>query len=266
MKKKNIASVFFLVLSLLLVPALSGAETLKIAGDPCSVPLISALVDAYSKKTKDLKAEVSSFSCTLGVYKTADGEFDIGVSTQNGLSSNLPRGAVNHVLAKSPIVMIVNRNNPVDNISYAELQGIMSGRIKNWKDAGGPDLEIKNVMLAPCVKHTISKQVALYGDGLNLLTPEKRKNPVSDTNRLVADNDSAIGQQIYGYESAEVKVLRIDGILPEDGTVPSQYSLFQDFNVVTKGKPKGAVKKFIEFAESEEGKKLIREMKHLSAR
>lgn len=253
------------VLAVFSTSALADVKTITIAGDPCSVPLITKLAEAYASKNKEFKAEVSSFSCTLGVYKAANGEADMGVSTQNGLGSNLPKGAVNKVVTKSPIVLIVNKANLVDNLSYEQVQGIFSGRIKNWKEVNGPDAEIKNVMLAPCVKHTISKQVVMYGE-INQLTPGKKVNPVEYTNIMVAENEDAIGQQIYGYESKDVKVLRIDGVLPDENTMKSEYTFYQDFNVVTKGEPKGVVKEFINFAYSPEGMAVIKSMKHVPAK
>lgn len=83
-----------------------------IAGDPCSAPIIQKLAEAYARNHREFKAEVSTFSCTLGVYKAARGEFEMGVSTQNGLSSNLPKGAVNRVVAKSPIVLNREQGQP----------------------------------------------------------------------------------------------------------------------------------------------------------
>lgn len=266
---KNTKAVKGLILTTAFLTFVAGRaaaeDKVTIAGDPCSSPLISKLAEAYAAKRKGFKAEISTFSCTLGVYKAANGEFEIGVSTQNGLSANLPKGAVNTVITKSPIVMVVNRSNPVNNLSYKDLQGIFSGRIKNWKEAGGKDLEIKNVMLEPCVKHTISKQVILYGEITQLL-PEKKGNPVEYTNKLVAENEGAIGQQIYGYDSPDVKVISIDGVLPDENTMGKQYTFYQDYNIVTKGEPAGVVKDFIDFAGTPEGREVIKSMKHVPGR
>lgn len=179
MKRQIAAAVF--MLTALIVSASTVEAKVTIAGDPCSVPLIAKLAQAFSEKNKDFSAEVSSFSCTLGVYKAADGEAHIGVSTQNGLYDNLPRGAVNRVVARSPIILIVNKENPVNGITYAQLKGIFSGKIRNWTDVGGADLKIENVMLAPCVRHTMGKQVALYGE-IDQLLPEGKVNPVEHTN------------------------------------------------------------------------------------
>lgn len=261
---------FYMVLSALICTILlagpsPAVEKITVAGDPCSVPLMAKLAEAYSHKNKEFKAEVSTFSCTLGVYNAASGEFDIGVSTQNGLASNLPKGAKNTVIAKSPIILIVHKSNPVNNLTYAQLQGIFSGKIQNWKEVGGRDMEIRNIMLEPCVRLTLSKQVIMYGKDIKELTPGKKVNPVTYTNKMVAENEGSIGQQIYGYESDDVKVLTIDGLLPDEKTLPAKYTFYQDYNVVTKGEPAGMIKELIQFASAPEGRKIIKSMNHIPA-
>ena len=243
-------------------PAVAG-NMLTLAGDPCSVPLAQKLAEAYSAKNPDFKIELQTFGCTQGVYKASSGKVDIGVSTQNGLSSNTPKGGFNTVIAKSPIVLVVNKANPVNNLSYEQLQGIMAGEIKNWKEVGGEDLVIGNVMLQPCVRNTMAKHIVPVGKDTNLLKPGKKVNPVTYTNKMVADNRGAIGQQIYGYHNDDVKVLTIDGVLPDEKTFPKQYGFYQDFNVVTHGEPEGMIKDFIQFSYTEEGKSVIKAMNHI---
>lgn len=242
-------------------------EKVHIGGDPCSLPLMKKLVEAYVKtKNKDFKAEFSTVGCMMGVYMAANEQFDIGVSTQNGLQSNLPKGAGLSVIGKAPIVLIVNKANPVNDISYNNLQGIFSGKIKNWKELGGNDVEIKNVMLEPCVRHTLSKKVLPYGEEINKLVPGKKVNPVLHTNKLVAENNGAIGQQLYGYENDFIKVLTVDGVLPDEKTITSgEYPFFEEYNIVTKGKPEGEIQELILFAKSAEGKKVMQSMKHVPA-
>lgn len=236
---------------------------LTLAGDPCSMPLAQKLAEAYSKKNKAFRVELQTFGCTQGVYKASSGKVDIGVSTQNGLSSNTPKGGYNTVIAKSPIILIVHQSNPVNNLRYDQLQGIMSGKIRNWKDVGGADLKIGNVMLQPCVRNTMSKQVIPMSNDIIRLKPGRKVNPVTHTNIMVASNKGAIGQQIYGYESEDVKVLTIDGFLPDEQTFPKQYEFYQDYNIITHGKPLGMIKDYINFAYTDEGKTIIKSMNHI---
>ena len=125
------------------------------------------------------------------------------------------------------------------------------------------DMEIKNVMLMPCVTHAMSQQAASYGEDIAKITPEKKGNPSINTNILVAENEGAIGQQIYGYESKDVKVIMIDSLLPDKQNLPIKYKFYQDYNVVTHGSPQSKVKEFIDFALSTEGISIIKSMKHI---
>jgi len=54
-------------------------------------------------------------------------------------------------------------------------------------------------------------------------------------------------------------------VLPDAATMPSKYTFYQDYNMVTQGKPAGAIKDFIEFSHSAEGKKIIESMRHIPA-
>lgn len=243
--------------------SVTAGSMLTLAGDPCSVPLAQKLAEAYSAKNPTFKVEIQTFGCTQGVYKASSGKVDIGVSTQNGLSSNTPKGGFNTVIAKSPIVLVVNKANPVNNLSYEQLQGIMAGEIKNWKEVGGEDLAIGNVMLQPCVRNTMAKHIVPVSKDALQLKPGKKVNPVLYTNKMVAENRGAIGQQIYGYESADVKVLTIDGVLPDENTFPKQYGFYQDYNVVTHGAPAGMIRDFIQFSYTDEGKSIIKAMNHI---
>jgi phosphate transport system substrate-binding protein len=266
MKRLITSCMLLLTLAALTMPGSAlAAGSITIAGDPCSLPLAMKLADAYSRKDKTFKAEKKQVGCMLGVYQAANGDADIGVSTQNGLTSNLPRDGKNMILAKAPIVLVVNRDNRVNNLSYDQLQDIYSGKIKNWKEVGGSDLEIKNVMLEPCVKHTMSKKVAPYSDDISRLTPGEKVNPVTHTNKMVSEDKGAIGQQLYGYETDHVKVLSIDGVFPTEETVPGKYSFYEEYNFVTQGEPTGIIREFLRFALSDEGREIIRSLKHIPA-
>ena len=40
------------------------------------------------------------------------------------------------------IAIIVNKNNPVENLTSEEVNKIFSGQITNWKEVGGEDCEV----------------------------------------------------------------------------------------------------------------------------
>lgn len=253
------------LLALMLVGIGDAAETITIAGDPCTVPLAEKLGEAFTKKT-GMKVDVQSAGCANGIYRASTGDVNIGVSTHDVDLKSLPLGTTNTVIAKAPTVILVNKANPVDNLTLSQVKDILSGKIKNWKDVGGKDMEIKNVLLQPCTTAIFAKRTVAYGSDIKRLVPEKKGNPVTGTNKLVEENDGAMGLQIHGYESPNVKVVTIDGYLPDENTFPVKYGFYQDYNLIVKGEPAGNVKAFIDFAMSPEGQGIVASMKHIRVR
>lgn len=262
---KKLACVVTLFSSIMCVQGVMAAEAITIMGDPCTVPLAKKLGAAFTMKTGK-KVEIDGSSCGSGIYKASQGDVDIGVSTHEVVLSYLPAGTVNTVIAKAPTVVLVNKNNPVNDLTMKQLKGILSGNIKNWKEVGGNDVEIKNVLLQPCTTTIFAKRSAPFGKDIKRLTPEKPGNPVEGTNKLVAENEGAMGLQIYGYESPDVKVLTVDGLLPDAKTFPSRYDFYQDYNVVTREGANSDIKAFVDFALSPEGQEIVASLKHIGVK
>ena len=259
---KKLVFVATLAFSMMGAQNVMAGEAISILGDPCTAPLAKKLGEAFTKKTgKNVKVEAEA--CAAGIYKASQGDVDIGVSTHEVVLSYLPEGTVNTVIAKAPTVVLVHRNNPVNDLKLQQLKDILAGKIKNWKEVGGNDLEIKNVLLQPCTITIFSKSVAPFGKDIKRLTPEKPMNPVAGTNKLVEENEGAMGLQIYGYESADVKVLTVDGYLPDEKTFPAKYKFYQDYNVITKTNMNGDTKAFVDFALSPEGQEIVAALKHI---
>ncbi|MDH5719455.1 MAG: substrate-binding domain-containing protein [Spirochaetia bacterium] len=259
MKRVKLYSIFLTVFFLALN---CGKKPISIAGDPCTVPLAEKLAEAYTKKT-GIEFDIQSAGCGTGVYKAVKGEIDIGVATLEVDINALPKGTNVQVVAKAPTVLIVNKKNPINNLTIAQVKEIMSGGIENWKKVGGKDLPIKNALLQPCTTAKFSKQTAELGDNIERIYPEKKENAVEDTNKLVIENEGGLGVQIYGYEGNDVKVLTIEGALPDEETFPVKYGYYQDYTVVVKGEPKGRVKDFIDFIYTDEGQNIVASLKHI---
>jgi phosphate transport system substrate-binding protein len=242
-------------------PAMSAGQ-IKIAGDPCTIPLAKKLGEAFTQKT-GVEVVAAQGKCRTGVSEVLGGKADIGVSTFNFGDDQLDKSLVDAVVGKAPIILIVNKSNPVNNITNDQLKGILAGNIRNWKELGGKDMEIKNVILAPCVTETMSYQAEHLGHDINKLKPEKPANPVAQTNELIEQDEAAIGPQLFGSQTPGVKVLTIDGVLPDEKTLGTKYAYFENYNMITKGAPTGAVKEYIEFAQSPEGERIQASMKHV---
>jgi len=252
-----LAAIYILIFSI----GAQAGERIVIAGDPCTIPLAKKLGEAFTKKTGTM-VDYEQGLCRSGISKVIDGKADIGLSTFNFSKGQLHDTLTRTVVGKAPIVLVANKSNPVADLSKSQVHDILMGKIRNWRELGGKDLEIKNVMLPPCVVETMTHQTESYGGTANLNKMAMPGNPMVNTNLLVAQNEGAIGMQLYGHDDESVKVLRINGVLPDAASL-SRYGYYEDYNIITSGHVSSSVKAFLDFARSDEGKRIMVAMKHV---
>ena len=98
---------------------------------------MAELAKAYEKKT-GIKIRLQGGGATKGIRKAVKGEIHIGGACRASLEKHpLERGAYQIPVAWDALVVIVNKNNPIDNISFDQIKGLYLGKIKNWKELGG---------------------------------------------------------------------------------------------------------------------------------
>lgn len=142
-------------------------------------------------------------------------------------SSGAPRAVLTEPGAASePLVIVVNRSNPVDGLSWAELRRIFLGNRSHW--ANGRRITL--VMREPGEpeRATIVREVCgmtedqlknhyLHGlyTGEILVSPKTLSSPTG-VRKFIFNVPGAIGYLRIGDLDPTVKVLRIDELLPED--------------------------------------------------
>jgi len=130
-------------------------------------------------------------------------------------------------LALEPILILVNRENDIDNLTIDQARGIFSGKIKNWRDVGGDDAPIVVVTRLHCSKRpghwkTILKSKKEF--------TSKRLNVQSAADMVSRMNDfkTAIGHTgaVWQFSSGDnLKSVKINGYAPtasniKDGNYP----------------------------------------------
>jgi ABC-type phosphate transport system substrate-binding protein len=136
--------------------------------------------------------------------------------------STLPEAPV----ASEPLVIVVNRSNPVDEVSFSELRKIFLGTRSHW--ANGRRITL--VMREPGDPERIAilrdvcglnedqlKNHFLHGlfTGEILVSPKILSSPTG-VRKFIFNVPGAIGYLRIGDVDPSVKVLRIDELLPED--------------------------------------------------
>lgn len=107
--------------------------TIKVAGSTSVTPLMEKLQEAYMKLNPDVNFEMQSNGSSQGIKAAIDGSYDIGMSSRE-LKEDEASQLNRHILAIDGIAVIVNEENPVDNLNSQDITGIYTGEITRWSE------------------------------------------------------------------------------------------------------------------------------------
>ncbi|MEN6329643.1 MAG: phosphate ABC transporter substrate-binding protein [Methanobacteriaceae archaeon] len=236
-------------------------ERIDVAGSTSVQPVAEALAQEYMKTHPKVKINVQGGGSGLGIRSVSQGIVAIGTSSKELTAEE--RGSLKeYVLGKEGIVVAVNLENPVDDLSKDELRSIFTGNISNWKELGGPDAPINVV-----VREDGSGTRKAFEDLVMKKTDKIKSDAIVQTStesiKLVVEQDpNAIGYISLAHMSSTVKAVKLDGVYPSLETIiDGSYELQRPFLFLTRGEPKGAVKEFIDWCLSPEGQKIVEEEK-----
>mgnify|MGYP000809828081 FL=1 len=168
------------------------------------------------------------------------------------------------MIAHDGIAVIVNDDNPVDNLSTGQLRDIYAGKITNWKEVGGEDLKIQ-VINRDEASGTREAFRTIVMDG----TPFDRRSAVlSGTGQVrdvVSRSRGAIGYISLGFVDSlnaktSVKAASVNHVEASEKTVASGgYPISRDLYFFVKGAPSQQAQDYIDYVTSEKMDKQIRE-------
>jgi len=216
----------------------------------------------YEKRT-GTKVNLAGGGATKGIRKAAAGEIDIGGACRTSLADHPEeRGAHQIPVAWDALVVIVNKANPVSNITFQQLQQLYRGEITNWKQLGGSDapieLYVRRGKLSG-VGRTLRELVFHnFDQDFKAAYVVKSSGPLE---KGIVKNANGIG--VTGISSAkrrDVKILQLDGHAPTYENIKTgNYVLYRPLYLVTRlGARNTPGRDFIRFAVSREGQEIIR--------
>jgi len=169
-------SILVLILSLVLglIRSVAAGDAIQIKGSDTMVNLAQAWAERYMEKNPAEFIAVTGGGSGTGFSSLISGTCDIAMSSRNIKEKEI---ALAQKKGKNPneikvgldgLAVVVSPKNPVSRLTLAQLAGIFSGRITNWKDVGGVDQKI--VILSREVNsgtHVYFKEHVLRGNNPN---------------------------------------------------------------------------------------------------
>jgi len=204
-------------------------------------PALHEEVERYAKQ-HGLKIVMQSGTCGTSAGKLMHKSIDTGAfCCPPGDTDRLP-GLEFHTLAITAVAVIVNGENPVDNISLDEARNIFRGKIRHWQDLG-PQQSLNEPIATTARLHCKTRP----GHWTLLLARQEYFSPtlkevgvIPDLIAKVAQERNAISVETpflvsENSKPGEVKLLRIDGHAPTDiaHVASGQYPFYRTFNMTT---------------------------------
>lgn len=114
----------------------NGAEGKVVVGGSSSVsPVMEKLIEAYKAVNANVEIELQTSDSTTGMTGAADGTLDIGMASRELKDSETEAGLTATKIAMDGIAVIVNQENPVEDLSSDTVKGIFTGGTTTWDAA-----------------------------------------------------------------------------------------------------------------------------------
>ena len=114
----------------------NGAEGKVVVGGSSSVsPVMEKLIEAYKAVNANVEIELQTSDSTTGMTGAADGTLDIGMASRELKDSETEEGLIATKIAMDGIAVIVNQENPVEDLSSDTVKGIFTGGTTTWDAA-----------------------------------------------------------------------------------------------------------------------------------
>lgn len=166
-------------------------------------------------------------------------------------------------IAEEPILILVNADNPVKDLSLKQVRGLFSGKIRNWKQVGGRDEPVV-VFMRPHCEHRPGHWKTILPE-LRLFSKDRIKvQSAIDMVHRISDFSGGIGHIGSAWkfdQKNRVKFVSISGYQPTAANLKTRrYPFYRSLAAVTNEQPSAQVISLIEYARtSSEFRKIARQ-------
>lgn len=247
----------------------------KIDGAAALFPVYSAFVNATYPETTKLHDGYFEYNNTPDGYKLLSEkstDIFIGVYPSDEQKADAEAKGTKYIytpIGTEAFVFFVHKDNPIENLTTEQIQGIYAGEITNWKQVGG-----KNEEIAAFQRNQGSGSQSMLerfmGDKPIMEAPTELKNDLmSGIIERVSNYKSksnSIGFSFRYYvegiiKNPDIKMLSVDGVAPTAENIKNgKYPIVTPIYAVTyEEQTNENVNKLLDWILSDEGQYIIEE-------
>jgi len=270
---KNIKSIFIIPAVAVIIIASSFAEQSKITvkGSDTMVILAQKWAELYMKKNPSTTIQVTGGGSGVGITALINGTTDICNSSRpmkqteiEKLKARYNTLGVQIQCAKDGITIFLNEANKVQELTLKQLSDIYQGKIRNWKEIGGNDAEIRMYG-----RENSSGTYTYFHDEVvkadYAASVQSLPGTAAVVNAVKKDvNGIGYGGAAYaiGVKHAKVKKdANSPAFLPTAESIgKGEYPITRYLYIYLRNRPTGETKKYIDWILSQEGQMVVTEV------
>lgn len=257
-----------LVLSLLMLdcsnPPRSTKPIVRIKGSDTMLPLTKLWAEEFMRQRPGVSVYTEGGGTEDGFRALTQGKIDISTASRpmrpeeaRGLAERQSSLGYSFLVAKDALSIFVHPENPIRELSLAQLRDIFAGRIVNWKEVRGRDQPIMVFIRPPnsgtylyFQEHVLEGQ-AYTSSAQTLPTNQAVVN-------AIAVHSNAIGYGGFAFEQSVVHC-QVEGVRPSEENVRRDvYPIIRYLHLYTRDTPRGYSKQFIDWVLSPTGQQVVR--------
>jgi len=264
-------------------------ESIVVAGATTLQPIVQQAGMEFKKTHPEVSFVVGAGGSSKGVELTAEGKVQLGMVGREMKKEEKEKYAdlAPVRVALDGICMVVSADVPLTKITKPQVQDLYTGKVKSWKELGGPDappvlgsrteghaqlelflsyfgMESKADNDAGVTAHKAKGEAEFGGN--------KAKQATNNDKMLAValENKGALVYLPIGFAHTKIekgvgiKMLELDGFVPSAESVANgTYPFCRPLLLVTKGPAQGKIKEFIEYLLSPDGQKIVADQDYI---
>lgn len=252
---------------------------ITIKGSDTMVHLVTNWAEAYMNSNPNFEITVNGGGSGTGISALINGTTDVAASSREMKSKEMEEAKaagnepVENLVGLDGIAVVANPENPINELTMAQLKDIFTGKKTNWKDFGGPDSPIgiysresSSGTYQFFQEHVLGKE--------NYAASAKLMPATSAIVEGCASEKSGIGYVGLGYAAeagSKIKIIAVKAddvspaVMPTEATVKDKtYAIARGLYLYTKTSSPEAVKSFLSFCLSADGQKILTETGYIT--
>lgn len=231
----------------------SDAIVLRLYATTPTIPLVNELTRSYAQTYPAINFELTTGNYALMLEEVTQNVEAYMLTNYLPLES-LPWAAP---IGQDGIALIVHPDNPVTDLTIEQVRSIYQGRITNWADLGGADVEITVISREEGSGTRAEFERQVMGERRTTRTAEIAPNSaavVVSVERKVG----GIGYVSMSYVDTTVRALVLDSTTPTlDNVFANTYPLRATLFIGGQVEPEGDMRAFIAWVQSPAGQAII---------